>query len=163
MQIQIFTIPVTGGEEMVSELNRFLRANRVADIQKSVIQSSGSSFWTFCVSYLPMPGVSPVSVDGTVRKGKIDYREVLDEQTFARFCELRKIRKTVADSEAIPPFAVFTDAELAEIAKQESPTPQSLRTIPGIGAKKVEKYGESFCITNTETDTGEDEANGESD
>lgn len=35
MQIQIFTIPVTGGEEAVSEMNRFLRANRVSDIKKT--------------------------------------------------------------------------------------------------------------------------------
>lgn len=151
MQIQIFTIPVTGGEEAVGEMNRFLRANRVSDIQKTVTQSGGTSYWTFCVSYLPQ---NPVKVsEAEPRKGKIDYRDVLEEQAFARFCEMRKIRKTVADNEAIPPFAVFTDAELAEIARLEAVTPQSMRSIPGIGARKMEKYGQYFYNV-TENETG---------
>ncbi len=151
MQIQIFTIPVTGGEEAINDMNRFLRANRVADIQKTVVDSNGIKCWTFCVTYFPQIPVK--AAEPEQRKGKIDYREVLDEPVFARFCEMRKIRKAIADNEAIPPFAVFTDAELAELARLDEITPQSMRSVPGIGARKVEKYGQYFC-NMTENETG---------
>ena len=156
MQIQIFTIPVTGGEEAVSEMNRFLRANRVADMQKSLTQSGGVSYWTFCVTYFPQNPVKGVETEP--RKGKIDYRDVLEEHAFARFCEMRKIRKTIADNEAIPPFAVFTDAELAGIARLEEVTPKAMRSIPGIGDKKMEKYGQYFCNATGDETCGESDA-----
>ncbi|MBE6304390.1 MAG: helicase [Bacteroidales bacterium] len=144
MQIQIFSIPILGGEEMMQELNRFLRANRVSDIQKSITETGGTSYWTFCITYLPQTGVK--AIESETRKGKIDYREVLDEPIFARFCEFRKVRKQIAEEQSIPPFAVFTDAELAEIAKLETVTVSSMKSIQGIGTKKAEKYGEYFII-----------------
>lgn len=156
MQIQIFTIPILGGEEMMQEMNHFLRANRVSDIQKTMTQSAGVSYWTFCITYLPQCPVK--GADAVLpRKSKIDYREVLEEPEFVRFCEYRKIRKQIAENQAIPPYAVFTDAELAEIAKLDPPSLKGLKSIPGIGDKKVEKYGAYFI------DVKENEEGGQSD
>ncbi len=149
MQIQIFSIPILGGENELNELNHFLRAHRVADMQKQLVQKGDMNYWTFCVTYLDVIVNKPQELEP--RKGKVDYREILDEPVFARFCEMRKIRKQIAENEAIPPFAVFTDAELAEIAKQDTPSLQSIKNISGIGAKKIEKYGAYFCGLKNET------------
>ena len=48
---------------------------------------------------------------------KIDYRAVLDERTFALFSHLREIRKALAEKEHLTPYAVFTNEQLAEVAK----------------------------------------------
>lgn len=74
-------------------------------------------------------------------KVKIDYKEVLDENTFNKFSKLREFRKKIANDEAIPAFAVFTDKELSEISKLSEYTESNLKKIKGIGEKKCEKYG----------------------
>lgn len=149
MQIELFTIPMLGGADLLGELNHFLKLHRVTDVQKTAVASGGVNYWAFCITYLPQAD-SDTKIPGT-KKGKIDYREVLEESVFARFAELRKIRKQIADAEAIPPYAIFTDAELAEVAKLETITLKSLKTIPGVGEKKIEKYGNRFCIIWDET------------
>ena len=91
-----------------------------------------------------------------------DYRNVLSESEFERFMVLRKIRKQLADEDAVPPFAVFTDAELAELARSEVLTPAVVRTVPGIGKKKIEKYGNQMCaVLETMSVTGLNEEGGE--
>lgn len=94
MQIELFTIPVLGGEELLAEMNTFLQAHRVTDVQKAVVESGGVNYWSFCITYLRQSSTDP-KIPGT-KKGKIDYREVLEERAFARFTELRKIRKQIA-------------------------------------------------------------------
>lgn len=159
MQIKIFTIPVIADEKDVEELNHFLRSQKIIDVRRELTQSNGNSCWTFCVTY--MPEHRQQSTD-TVRNGsrqtKIDYKEVLNNDTFERFSRMRKLRKQIAESEAVPAYAVFTDAELAEMAKLEVLDTASIQKIPGIGKKKVEKYGNAFCLIDR-TDL-ENEADG---
>lgn len=144
MQIKIFTVPLFGGEEATEEMNRFLRSNKIVDITKSMAQQGDVAYWTFCVTYLL--GAPPkVQQPVPERKEKVDYRNVLDAPTFARFAVLRTIRKQLAEADAVPAFAVFTDAELAEIAKLDELTPKLMLTINGLGEKRVEKYGEPMC------------------
>lgn len=153
MQIQIFTVPFLGGEDVLGEMNKFLRSHRVAEIQKSFVATECGGSWTFCITYLDSVKVA----DSEIRKGKVDYRNVLNEKDFALFCEMRKTRKQIAEKEAIPPFAVFTDAELAEIAKLETITLSAMKSISGIGEKKIEKYGEYFLEIANETSGQPDE------
>lgn len=144
MQIKIFTVPIFGGEEATEEMNKFLRGNKVVDITKSLVQQGDVAYWSFCVTYLL--GVPPkVQQPQSERKEKIDYRQVLDEPVFARFAALRAIRKRLAEADAVPAFAVFTDVELAEIAKLDEITPKRMLSINGLGEKRVEKYGEPMC------------------
>ena len=43
---------------------------------------------------------------------------------------MRKLRKQIAESEAVPAYAVFTDAELAEMAKLEVLDTASIQNMP---------------------------------
>ena len=74
----------------------------------------------------------------------MDYKTVLDENTFLKFSILREIRKKIALDEGIPAFAIFTDEELAGLAKLPEITPKSMGSIKGIGEKKIEKYAKFF-------------------
>ena len=141
MQIKLFNIPIGADDYQVEELNHFLRAHTIIDIKKELAVLDGNSCWTFCVTYMQTGS----TIEADQGKRKVDYKEVLVPEVFARFSELRKIRKSLAANDAVPAYAVFTDAELAEMAKLPEITTKAMLGIPGIGEKRVDKYGEAFC------------------
>lgn len=144
MQVKIFTIPLFDNASLTEEINAFLRGQKVLTIDKSCVTIDEQAYWTFCITYLPQTQYGG-SDQGRPKQAKVDYKEVLDLETFAVFSQLRSIRKQIAEQEAIPAYAVFTDSELAEIAKLESIDPFRIQTIQGIGQKRVEKYGVVLC------------------
>jgi ATP-dependent DNA helicase RecQ len=58
------------------------------------------------------------------------------------FQALREWRKGVAKEHGVPAYTVFHDATLQEIARRRPGTLDGLRGISGIGATKLERYGE---------------------
>jgi superfamily II DNA helicase RecQ len=139
MQIRIFTIPIMGGEQLVEEMNVFLRSKKVLQLKEHLVNHDTEGVhWCYSVRY-----VDDVSA-AEREKVKVDYREILNEAAFKRFSSLREIRKKVAQDDAVPAYAVFTDGELAELAKMESITLESIKTLKGVGEKKIEKYGHHF-------------------
>ncbi|WP_339133309.1 MAG: HRDC domain-containing protein [Candidatus Electrothrix sp. GW3-4] len=145
MQIKLFTIPIHGGEQLCEAMNRFLRSKKILQTESRLVSTVEGSFWCFCIRYL-------AENQQTDKRRKIDYRAVLDSGSFQRFAAMREIRKKLAQQEGIPAYAVFTDAELAELARIEHLTLADLRGVHGIGAAKVEKYGAHFTAQeNNET------------
>jgi len=140
MQIQVFTIPILNESTMLDEMNKFLRSKKVIDVDKQLVSSNGQAYWTFCVRYLE----GAVQEDKDKNKPGVDYKEVLDEKTFGIFSQLRVIRKQVAEKNAVPVYSIFTNEELASIAKLEQISLDNMLKINGIGAKKLEKYGVQF-------------------
>ncbi|HKI46572.1 MAG TPA: DNA helicase RecQ [Balneolales bacterium] len=67
----------------------------------------------------------------------LDYDDTLFEL-------LRKKRKYLADGEQLPPYAIFPDATLMEMAAYFPQSEESLLHIYGVGAAKQEKYGSRF-------------------
>ena len=148
MQIKIFNIPLGADEAQLEEMNHFLRANKIIDIKRELAMLDGNSCWTFCITY--MLSARPQEADSMRHNQapKVDYKEVLDPPVFERFTAMRKLRKQIADSEAIPAYAVFTDAELVDMAKLPTLTLEAMQQIPNIGKKKVEKYGNAFMLND---------------
>lgn len=142
MQIQIFTIPVFDKQEALEEMNRFLRGRKVISVEQEFFSSGIQAYWSFSVNYIE--SVSKESFPSKNRKEKVDYKTVLDEATFKIFSNLRVCRKEIAIKTAKPAYAIFTDAELAKIAKLEELAVQKLLTIKGIGKNKVEKFGQQM-------------------
>jgi len=60
------------------------------------------------------------------------------------FEALRALRRDLAAEAQVPPYVVFHDAVLREMAASRPATLAQLGTIPGIGARKQEAYGEAF-------------------
>ena len=154
MQIKLFNIPIGASDSDVEEMNHFLRANKIIDIKKELATVSGNSCWSFCVTYMISNHPADVEQGRQRVNAKVDYKDVLSPEVFAKFSDFRKLRKQIADSEAIPAYAVFTDAELAEIAKLPELTFSAIGKIPGIGKRKVEKYAQSF-MKNQNTQANE--------
>jgi ATP-dependent DNA helicase RecQ len=66
-----------------------------------------------------------------------------DEQLFQT---LRALRLHLAKAQNVPPYVIFHDTTLMALAKQRPENLAAMRTIPGIGAAKLERYGEEFLM-----------------
>ena len=67
--------------------------------------------------------------------------EGLDADVRARFEALRAWRRDRAIEQRVPPYVIFQDKTLVEIALQEPRGLDQLGGIPGVGAGKLERYG----------------------
>lgn len=62
------------------------------------------------------------------------------------FAKLRKLRKAIADEENIPPYVVFNDATLIEMAEQMPITASEMLSVNGVGQRKLERFGKPFLV-----------------
>ena len=156
MQIRIFNVPLTDNGESLAELNRFLAGQKVLEVEQRFFQNEKGACWSFFVRFLSSIGSGFLS---QTNKQKVDYKEVLNENEFAIFSKLRECRKIIASADAVPAYAVFTDEELAGIARLPAMETAKLIAVKGIGDKKVEKYGkqliELFQSKSSKNETGE--------
>ena len=60
------------------------------------------------------------------------------------FDELKKVRMTFARTENVPPYVVFSDATLVEMATYLPLNEDEMRRISGVGDLKLQKYGADF-------------------
>jgi ATP-dependent DNA helicase RecQ len=67
------------------------------------------------------------------------------------FDALRGLRKQVADERQVPPYIVFTDATLRELARVRPSTLDRMRLISGIGDAKLREFGDRFLQLIEET------------
>ncbi|OIX98435.1 ATP-dependent DNA helicase RecQ [Pantoea sp. Ae16] len=62
------------------------------------------------------------------------------------FAKLRKLRKAIADEENIPPYVVFNDATLIEMAEQLPVSASDMLSVNGVGHRKLERFGKPFLL-----------------
>lgn len=75
------------------------------------------------------------------RKGTIGLSGECDEELFQ---SLRMLRKRLADEQRVPPYVIFSDATLAEMAAQRPSDADALLLINGVGMQKLGRYGAAF-------------------
>jgi ATP-dependent DNA helicase RecQ len=68
-------------------------------------------------------------------------KQEFEEQLFD---SLRELRKQIADSKGVPPYVIFSDATLKEMAAEHPVTQNELSLISGVGEYKLAEYGEVF-------------------
>ena len=143
MQLRFFAIPALDPGAAEAELNRLLAAGRVAGVERQFVAAGAASFWALCVSLADSPGPLPTALKaGTGRK--VDYRDVLNEADFTVFARLRELRKTLAEAEGVPPYAVFTNEQLAALVTERVSSVEAMARIEGIGPSRVERYAATF-------------------
>ncbi len=59
---------------------------------------------------------------------------------------LRTARKNIADKSGLPPYAIFPDKTLIEMAAYYPQTEKDMMSIHGVGEAKFKKYGAKFCL-----------------
>ena len=88
------------------------------------------------------------SVFGVVQEAerakKDGKRKVGIEYNHALFAILRQKRKEMADADGVPPYVIFSDRTLTEMAAYYPQSRESLLKISGVGQVKLSQYGEAF-------------------
>ncbi len=67
-----------------------------------------------------------------------------DPEEEALFARLKRLRKEIADTRAIPAYLVFSDATLRAMASARPRTAAELLAVSGVGPVKLEAYGDRF-------------------
>jgi ATP-dependent DNA helicase RecQ len=68
----------------------------------------------------------------------------ISQEGGALFEHLRTLRKRLADENGLPPYVVFHDATLREMAARRPQTLDQFAELPGVGRAKLERYGDQF-------------------
>ena len=77
-----------------------------------------------------------------MRRGEIACDEALFE-------ELRQLRKRLADQRGVPPYIVFSDVSLRQMAREYPLSMMDFRKISGVGENKLREFGPTFVSTIT--------------
>jgi superfamily II DNA helicase RecQ len=142
MRLHFVTVPLVDPAPAEAELNAFLAAHRVMAIDRQLVVDGSRSVWAVCVVWTP--GATPAPADAPKKASagtRIDYREVLPEAQFAVFVRLRDLRKALSERDGVPPYAVFTNEQLADIVRKPVRTLADLGSLDGVGPSRVEQYG----------------------
>jgi ATP-dependent DNA helicase RecQ len=60
------------------------------------------------------------------------------------FEALRNLRRELAAESSVPPYVIFHDSVLRDMAGLKPQSLAALGELPGIGARKLEAYGDAF-------------------
>ena len=60
------------------------------------------------------------------------------------FAKLRKLRKSIADEDGLPPYVVFSDATLIDMAEILPTSYGEMLAVNGVGQRKLDKYADPF-------------------
>ena len=139
LKYRFFSVPAAMPEEAEEAVNQFCIEHRVVSVERELVQNGDGSYWALCICYLDKQG-GPLST----RRGRVDYREVLNDKEFTLFAKLRQLRKTLAEREGTTLYALFTNEQLATMVQKQVTSMAALAEIDGVGPARLEKYGEAF-------------------
>lgn len=78
------------------------------------------------------------------RRDRTVNAEPLSIEDKQLFESLRTLRKEIATDRNVPPYVVFSDSTLRELARHRPTSPSQMLEIKGIGQAKLEAFGDTF-------------------
>ena len=86
----------------------------------------------------------PVPERETVKRAPAVSMQSAGAEDTALFLRLKSLRKKIADRNGVPPYVIFPDKSLHEMACARPGDRESFSLISGVGEYKLEKYGPEF-------------------
>lgn len=145
MRLHFAHVPALDPTAAEAEFNAFLAGHPVVSSDRQLVLSGASAYWAVAISWLDARGPAEPK-----RGDHPDYRELLPEAEFAVCGRLRVARKAWAERDGVPPYAVFTNEQLAAIAKRRVDRLAQLADIEGVGKAKLEKYAKAVLALLTD-------------
>jgi len=139
MKYKFFTVSVWNPEPGETALNQFLASHRIISVEKVWLPSEQNPCWAFVITFEDSP---PAAASG--KRAPVDYKDVLNEEDFQRFAQLRELRNRISKDEGVPAYTVFTNEQLAEMVTRQVKTLSAMKEIPGIGKSRLAHYSEIF-------------------
>ncbi|MBR5686873.1 MAG: HRDC domain-containing protein [Prevotella sp.] len=149
MQYKFYKISLLDSAQSEEELNKFLRSHRVLTTERHFCPDNGG-YWAVAVEYAdqnPLAEVPPAH-----RRDK-DVTAGMSEEEKARFEHFRTIRRQISTANGIPAYTVFTNEELASLARVPELRADTVKDVKGIAPARLKNYVESFFVV-TDGETG---------
>ena len=114
--------PEHGGLRLGPGAKSILKGERPVELRVEALPARGSRTRR-------APGVAPAD---------------LSDRDAVLFDELRRVRRELAAASGMPPYVIFHDATLKAMASARPTTRDALSEVSGVGARKLEAYGDAF-------------------
>lgn len=83
----------------------------------------------------------PAGTPAPPRRRLVSLESEGDKRLFAR---LSALRRRIAEEQHVPPFIIFTNATLRDMADKRPRTRRAMLGVAGVGEGKLERYGDAF-------------------
>ena len=132
----------TGRKALTSMIYQLIDAGVLArtDDERPILQLTDAS-WRVMRGEQPVRLVQPKAAPSRQARLEVGSTDGIDEGLFE---SLRALRRSVANERGVPPYLIFNDATLRDMARVRPASPAALRTIRGVGERKLADLGERF-------------------
>ena len=145
--LRIMTVefdPIKKGFDDAS-IKAFFAGKSLTSIKKSFFKQSGRYYWTFAIEY------EQYSIE------KSDEIILESDKQKDVYIALKEWRNDLAAEKGNPPYVIFTNNQLKQIAIANPTNVDSIKNIRGIGSKKASEYANNVLAIISENSVKADE------
>lgn len=124
-----------------------MKERKLKDISDLILRLSAMQYLDITESQYPVVTLNELSWQVLRGQKKVWQKMVIVKKAKAKgelFEALRSLRKELATKEKLPPYMIFSDATLTQMATDKPTDLELMKDIRGVGEFKLQKYGEKF-------------------
>lgn len=124
-----------------------MKERKLKDISDLILRLSAMQYLDITESQYPVVTLNELSWQVLHGQKKVWQKMVIVKKAKAKgelFEALRSLRKELATKEKLPPYMIFSDATLTQMATDKPTDLELMKNIRGVGEFKLQKYGEEF-------------------
>lgn len=124
-----------------------MKERKLKDISDLILRLSAMQYLDITESQYPVATLNELSWQVLRGQKKVWQKMVIVKKAKAKgelFEALRSLRKELAIKEKLPPYMIFSDATLTQMATDKPTDLELMKDIRGVGEFKLQKYGEKF-------------------
>lgn len=124
-----------------------MKERKLKDISDLILRLSAMQYLDITESQYPVVTLNELSWQVLRGQKKVWQKMVIVKKAKAKgelFEALRSLRKELATKEKLPPYMIFSDATLTQMATDKPTDLEMMKNIRGVGEFKLQKYGEEF-------------------
>ncbi len=124
-----------------------MKERKLKDISDLILRLSAMQYLDITESQYPVVTLNELSWQVLRGQKKVWQKMVIVKKAKAKgelFEALRSLRKKLAIKEKLPPYMIFSDATLTQMATDKPTDLELMKNIRGVGEFKLQKYGEEF-------------------
>lgn len=124
-----------------------MKERKLKDISDLILRLSAMQYLDITESQYPVVTLNELSWQVLRGQKKVWQKMVIVKKAKAKgelFEALRSLRKELATKEKLPPYMIFSDATLTQMATDKPTDLELMKNIRGVGEFKLQKYGKEF-------------------
>lgn len=124
-----------------------MKERKLKVISDLILRLSAMQYLDITESQYPVVTLNELSWQVLRGQKKVWQKMVIVKKAKAKgelFEALRSLRKELATKEKLPPYMIFSDATLTQMATDKPTDLELMKNIRGVGEFKLQKYGEKF-------------------